>query len=208
MTTTTIEPDDTSPIAKTATEERCAECGKLLTPGDRVAAGDRLFCASCHERLRLELATAVQAMSEDINYVNATIGALLGAAVGVAAWWGFTATTKWSIGLIAIGLGWAVGWGTVRFAGGKRSRELQVLSAGVAVAGWIAASYLVNMTFLNRGFAAQGEGFRLAFPPASIEQAVAVISAGFGVMDVVFLAIMVWEAWKFPRPLRLPSAAA
>ena len=198
--TTTIEPR--------MSEELCAECGKVLTPGDRVPAGDRVFCASCHARLQQELVTAVQAMSEDINYVNAAIGALLGAVVGVVAWWGFTAATKWSIGLIAIGLGWAVGWGTVRFAGGKRSKELQVLSLAVATAGWIAATYLVNMTFLNRGFAAQGEAFRLAFPPASIDQAVAVISAGFGIMDVVFLAIMMWEAWKFPRPIQLPPSAA
>jgi hypothetical protein len=30
---------------------------------------------------------------------------------------------------------------------------------------------------------------------------------GFGIMDVVFLAIMVWEAWKFPRPLVIPPTS-
>lgn len=191
--------------AFTASEERCAECGKLLTPGDRVPAGDRVFCASCHARLRQEVETAVQAMSEDVNYVNAGIGALLGAIVGVLAWWGITVATHWSIGLIAIGLGWAVGWGTVRFAGGKRSRGLQVLSTAVAAAGWVAASYLVNMTFINRALVSQGEDARVTFPPVSFEMIAAVLSAGFGIMDVVFLAIMMWEAWKFPRPIRLPT---
>jgi hypothetical protein len=35
-----------------------------------------------------------------------------------------------------------------------------------------------------------------------------VIKAGFGLMDVVFLAIAVYEAWKLPRPPALPPDAA
>lgn len=184
-------------------EERCAECAKLLSPGDRVAAGDRVFCSSCHAMLRQQLETAVRAMSEDINYANAALGAVLGGAVGVLVWWGFTVATHWSIGIIAIGLGWAVGWGTVRFAGGKRSRGLQILSATVACASWVVASYLVNMTFINKAFAEQGDATRVPFPPTSPELAGRVLAAGFGIMNVVFLAIMAWEAWKFPRPIRL-----
>jgi hypothetical protein len=34
------------------------------------------------------------------------------------------------------------------------------------------------------------------------------MKSGFGIMDVVFLAIMVWEAWKFPRPIALPQGPA
>lgn len=189
-------------------EEHCAECGKLLAANDRVAAGDRVFCTSCHAMLRQQIETAVSAMSEDINYVNATLGAVVGGAAGVTLWWGITVTTHWSIGLIAVALGWAVGWGTVQFSGGKRSQGLQVLSAAVACVSWVVASYLVNMTFINRNFAEKGDTFRVPFPPTSLDMAAKVIGAGFGVMDVVFLAIMAWEAWKFPRPLRLAPPAA
>ena len=195
-------------LTPAVSQETCAQCGKVLSEGDRVAAGDRVFCVSCHAALRQELQTAFQAMSEDINYPNAALGAALGGAVGVLVWWGFTAATGWSIGLIAIGIGWAVGWGTVRFSGGKRSQGLQVLSALVACASWVAASYLVNMTFINREFAKGGDAFRVPFPPPSLEVAGKVLGAGFGIMDVVFLAIMVWEAWKFPRPIRLPPPIA
>jgi hypothetical protein len=192
----------------TVAVEHCAQCNKFITPADRVAAGDRVFCRTCHEALRMELETAVTAMSEDVPYASALVGALLGGAVGVAAWWGFTVATKWSIGLIAIGVGYAVGWGTVRFAGGKRSRGLQILSAAVALLSWVAASYLVNMTFVNRSFAAKGDAFRLGVLPASFDQLIQVLSVGFGLMDVVFLAIMVWEAWKAPRPVHLPARPA
>lgn len=198
--------EETTPA--TTHVEHCAQCNKLITPGDRVAAGDRVFCRSCHESLRMELESAVRAMSEDIPYGSAALGAVLGGAVGVLVWWGFTVATKWSIGIIAIGVGWAVGWGTVRFAGGKRSQHLQMLSAGVALLSWVAASYLVNMTFVNRAFAEKGDAFRLGLVPASLDQFIRVLGAGFGIMDVVFLAIMVYEAWKFPRPYRLPAPTA
>ena len=189
--------------------ERCAQCDKLITPDDRVATGDRVFCRHCYEQLRMELETAAQAMSEDINYGNALLGAVLGGIVGVLVWWGFTAATKWSLGLIAVGVGWAVGWGTVRFAGGKRSRGLQILSATVAVASWTVANFLVNATFVNHSLAEKGDAVRVGIPPESLDLFIRVVSVNFGIMDVVFLAIMVWEAWKFPRPLlRVPARVA
>ena len=201
-----MAPDEVSmPPTTGAPEERCAECGKLLSAVDRVAAGDRVFCTSCHAMLRQQIEGAVQAMGEDINYANAALGALLGGAVGVLGWWGITVATGWSIGLIAVGLGWAVGAGTVRLSGGKRSQGLQILSATVACASWVVASYLVNMTFINRALAKQGDATRVPFPPTSLEMVGTVLGAGFGFMDVVFLAIMVWEAWKRPRPIRLAS---
>jgi len=192
----------------TATVERvetCAECGKLLSSGDRVEAGGKVFCSSCHAMLREQLATAVRAMSEDINYPSAAFGAVLCGLGGVMVWWGVTVVTHWSLGIVAVGVGWAAGWGTLRFSGGKRSQSLQMLSAGVAAGCWVLASYLVNMTFINKSLAEANETFRVPFPPVSLEMFVDVMKSGFGIMDVVFLAIMVWEAWKFPRPIALPQ---
>ena len=188
--------------------ETCAECGKLLSPGDRVAAGDKVFCSSCHAMLREQLTTAVRAMSEDINYPTAAFGAVLCGLGGAMVWWGVTVASGWSLGIVAVGVGWAAGWGTLRFSGGKRSQSLQVLSASVAAGCWVLASYLVSMTFINKSLAAANESFRVPFPPASLEMFVDVMKSGFGIMDVVFLAIMVWEAWKFPRPIALPQAPA
>ena len=74
-------------------EETCAQCGKVLSANDRVEAGDRVFCRSCYASLRAELEQAVHVMSTDINYVNASIGAILGGIAGATAWWGFTVLT-------------------------------------------------------------------------------------------------------------------
>lgn len=188
--------------------ETCAQCGRSLGPGDRVAAGDKLFCRSCYASLRAELQQAVGEMSSGINYVNGAIGAVLGGAAGALLWWGFTVVTKISLGLVALAIGFFAGLGAVKFAGGKRSGALQAISIGAALASYLVASYLVNMTFANQALAKQGDAFRVAFPPQSLDLFVRVLSLGFGMMDLVFLAIVVYEAWKIPKPLALPPDAS
>jgi len=195
-------PGGTEPV------ENCAECGKGLTPEDRVAAGGKLFCRTCHAALRQQLVDAAHAMSADIPYPTAALGALACGVAGAGLWWGITVLSGWSLGIVAIAVGWAVGWGAVTFSGGKRAPGLQWMSASIAAFCWVLASYVVNRTFINRALAEEGRVFQVPLVPDSLEQLGRVLSVGFGIMDVVFLAIMVWEAWKFPRPLRLPEQPA
>ena len=68
------------------------------------------------------------------------------------------------------------------------------------------ATYLVNMTFINQQLALQGQTWKIPFPPPNLDVLYRVIAVGFGFMDVVFLAIVGWEAWIIPRPIRLPEA--
>lgn len=182
----------------------CARCATSLTPQARVDAGDRSFCRPCFEQLEAELRAGVAASQSDIPYAAALAGALLGGAAGALVWWGFTVLTGIAFGLVAVAIGFLVGHGARRFAGGKRSRGLQLLSVAVALPSFLVASYLVNMTFINRALAEQHDPTRLAFPPSSFSLFLRVIGMGFGIMDVVFAAITLWEAWKIPAPLVLP----
>ena len=70
---------------------------------------------------------------------------------------------------------------------------------------FVIASYLVNMTFINAELERQGNAMRVPFPPSDVPQFVAVVSAGLGIMDLVFLGILVWQAWVIPRPPQIPS---
>jgi hypothetical protein len=194
-----------SDTADTLPADACAQCGKPLAGDDRVVAGDRSFCRACYETLFQELQRSVAALSTDINYPMAAIGAVLGGIAGIVLWWGLTVVTKIAFGLAAVGIGWLVGQGTVRFAGGKRSTGLQVLAVVVSVACFAVASYLVNMTFINEAWARQGMAERIPFPPPSFEAMVRIVSLGFGVMDAVFVGILVWQAWVIPRAPRLPE---
>jgi hypothetical protein len=194
--------DDT---ANTPPADACAQCGKELAPDDRIGAGDRFFCRSCYETLFQELQRSVQGLTTDVNYPMAALGAVLGGAAGVVLWWGITVATKVSFGLAAVAIGWLVAQGAVRLAGGKRSTGLQVLAVLVSIASFVVASYLVNMSFINEELARRGLEQRVPFPPASFEGLLHVVSLGFGLMDTVFLGILVWQAWSIPRPPRLPD---
>ena len=189
-------------------QETCAQCGKVLSPNDRIASGDRVFCRSCYASLRAELERAVHVMSTDINYVNAAVGAVLGGVAGALVWWGFTVLTHISFGLVAIVIGFLVAKGAVLFSGGKRSKGLQGLSMVVSLVSFACASYLVNMTFINKALAERGDSNRLGFPPESLEMFQRVAMADAGIMDLVFLAIVLYEAWRIPRPIALPPPTA
>jgi hypothetical protein len=198
---------DANPSAAAPTATRCARCQALLTESDRVAAQDRFFCRTCYEILKLQLRTTVTSMSDNVNYPMALLGAVLGGVAGVLAWWGFTVLTKIGFGLIAVGIGFLVGHGAARGAGGKRSVGLQVLAVVVGAVSFLVAAYLVNMTFINHVLAEKGQAFRVPFPPASPGMFYNVLAVNFGVMKLVFLAIVVYEAWIIPRPIKLAPPA-
>jgi hypothetical protein len=184
-------------------EVRCAECGSVLQPGqDREVTEGGVFCRHCFEGLTAQLQHVALAQGQDINYGAAIAGGVAGAALGALVWWGFTVLTNVAFGLVAVVIGVAVGKGVVMATGGKRHLHLQLLSATIAVLGYFYATYLVNRTFIHRAYAKQGETAVLPLLPEP-QFFFRVVSLGFGLMDLVFLAIVVYEAWRIPAPLRL-----
>jgi hypothetical protein len=187
-------------------EIRCAECGSVLAEGqDREATEGGVFCRHCFEGLTFQLQQVLEAQGQDINYAAAVAGGLVGAALGAVVWWGFTVVTHVAFGLVAVLIGVGVGKGVVMATGNRRHRNLQVLSATIAIAGYCYATYLVNRTFIHRAYAEKGEAVLLPLlpDPGFFFQ---VLRMGFDVMDLVFLAIVVYEAWKIPSPLVLAPA--
>ncbi|MCP3977916.1 MAG: hypothetical protein GY716_01115 [bacterium] len=147
---------------------------------------------------------AIAAQGEGINYPMALVGGLAGAALGVAVWWGFTVLTNIAFGLVAIVIGFATGKGVMILSGHKRHVNLQVLAIAISIAGFAYASYLVNRSFILEALAADGQAVALPLiPPPDLFYNV--ISAGFRAMDLVFLAIVIYEAWKIPAPIRVPT---
>src|SRR5215467_11467816 len=201
---------DANASTTAAVAVRCARCQSALGESERVPAGDRVFCRTCSDIVKLQTRTGVAAssslLSDSINYPFAAAGAILGGAVGALAWWGVTVLTHIGFGLVAVVIGPLVGHGTLRFAGGKRSMGLQVLAVVVGTVSFLVAVYLVNMTFINEALAQRGDAMRVGFPPRGLAMLYHVIAANFGVMKLVFLGIIVYEAWFIPRPIKLPAA--
>ena len=166
------------------------------------ATEDAVFCRPCFDKLTAQVERAVAEQGRDINYPMALAGGLAGAAIGVLVWWGFTVLTSIAFGLVAIVIGITVGMGVSMLAGGKRHLNLQLMSVGIAAAAYFYASYLVNRTFIQRAYAEEGEQLLLPLLP-DLGLLVEIVKLDFGIMDLVFLAIVVYEAWRRPGPLKL-----
>lgn len=181
----------------------CQQCGRTLQEGEpRHETDEGAFCPNCYQQLRAQVESAVADQGRDINYFAAGVGGLVGAVVGAVAWWGFTIVTEIAFGLVAIVIGVAVGKGVVLASGGKRGVGLQIMSVGLSAVSFFYASFLVNRTFLNRALEAQEDALTLPLLP-SLETMIDVIGLDFGIMDVVFLAIVLWQAWAIPKPMTL-----
>ena len=182
---------------------RCSECNSTLTEGqDRETTEDAVFCRPCFNNLTAQLHQAAAEQGQNINYSMAVAGGLAGAAIGVLVWWGFTVVTNISFGLVAVVIGFAVGKGVVMFSGHKRSQGLQITSVIISTLGFVYASYLVNRTFVLNALAERGEEVVLPWIPGP-EILFKVLQLNFGFMNVVFLAIVIYEAWKIPAPFRI-----
>jgi hypothetical protein len=80
------------------------------------------------------------------------------------------------------------------------------LAVVVGTVSFLVAVYLVNMTFINEVLAQRGDAMRVSFPPKGLAMFYHVIAANFGIMKLVFLGIIMYEAWFIPRPIKLPAA--
>lgn len=194
--------------APPAAAARCAGCGTSLFESMKQAkSGGQTFCEPCFNNLRAKAEQAIALQSSDVNYGMGALGALVGGAVGSVAWWGFTVMTEIEFGLVAIVIGLAAGKGAVLFTGGKRSRGLQIISAACTAVAFFYASYLVNRSFAMQAMAQNGEQITLPLLPDP-GTLVWVLGLNFGMFEVLFLGIAVYEAWKLPAPLRLARASS
>jgi hypothetical protein len=190
-------------VAAEPTVANCAECGTKIEPGmDHEVTDNGTFCRPCYNNLVAQIQRSVAAQSENINYPMAFVGALGGAALGVLAWWGFTVLTQVAFGLVAIVIGIAVAKGAVFLSGNKRSRGLQGMSILISCLAFFYANYLVTRSFVHKAFEEEGvEGVLPLLPDLSTF--VEVTQLSFSPIDLVFLAIVIYEAWKIPAPIPL-----
>ena len=184
-------------------ELRCSQCASAFADGqDRETTDDGVFCRPCFDGLTAQIRQVVAAQGTDINYTNAVVGGLAGALIGILAWWGFTVVTKISFGLVAVVIGFMVGKGIVMLTAGKRHLNLQIIAVVISALSYFYASYLVNRTLIQRAYLERGEEVVLPLLPAP-GLLYEVVAIDFGLFDLVFLALVVFQAWKMPAPIEL-----
>jgi hypothetical protein len=182
-------------------QTRCLECDCPVTPADDCEVTHRgVFCRACFSRLAAQLHQLVRQHSPNIHYPTALVGALSGAAVGVAVWWGFTVLTNIQFGLVAVVIGFAVAKGLLTATRGRRSRPLQLMGVAVSALAYFYANYLVARTVLITAYPQFAEMLSL-WPHPAIFMEVTVDS--FNLFALLFLAIVLWQTWQATKPATL-----
>ncbi len=125
-----------------------------------------------------------------------TLVGLLTALLGALVWGGVVAATKYQLGIIAVGIGMAVGYVMARTA--RPLPALAPVGALLAVIGCVAGDLFSDVIFQARFEQVPlGEALQLtASHPTLARQ---IFTDHFAALDVVFWAIAAWAAF---RPLR------
>ena len=61
---------DATPSTTTPSATRCGRCQAALNESERVTAGDRVFCRTCYDILKLQLRTGVAAGAKRGGHVR------------------------------------------------------------------------------------------------------------------------------------------
>jgi len=179
----------------------CRQCEQAFEPDADMEVTDQgAFCRTCFNELAGEVEQLVRQQSQGISFTAAVIGGTAGAVVGALVWWGFTVVTNIQFGLVAIVIGITVAKGMLFATGGRRSRELQVLSAGIAAGAYFYADYLVKRTFILERSPEYARTLTV-FPEPAVFFNVARVT--FDMFTLIFLAITVYQAWRLVEPFKI-----
>jgi hypothetical protein len=123
----------------------------------------------------------------------------LAALVGAGIWTAFVELTGWKVGLVAVGIGFLVGY-AISLAGGSH-RYLPAFGALLSLAGCLAGDLLIDAREVAKAFDADTMTVagRMATSPDLLW---AVFRAGFGILDLVFWAIAAHQGWRIVAAAR------
>jgi hypothetical protein len=139
-----------------------------------------------------EHAGGLAALRDGQRFGPAVPAGLLAAVGGALLWALFTYLTNTQLGLIAVAIGALVGY-AIRKAGHGVDRKFGLLGAACAALGWALGTILCDVAFLAKE--AQQPFFLVVGRLGANEAASLALSAADG-MDLLFLAIAVWEGYR------------
>ncbi len=130
--------------SKANIEVSCAQCGKKGTTSEFFTyqgkdGTDVHLCAECRNKVNQSL----EAESKNVKTGRAFMLGLLGAILGAVAWYYITVSTDTEYGIVAIGLGYLVGYAVFYGAGQRRAHKLQIMSAILTLISVFIAKYYI-----------------------------------------------------------------
>ena len=134
------------------------------------------------------------------NFGRAVPAALAAAIVGAGLWALVVYVTSMKLGLVVIAIGVLIGY-AVRTAGHGRSQQFAILGGASAAFSWALGTVLCDVAFVAKD---AGIPFVDALGRLGLSGGFSLALRAADGMDLLFLAIAVWEGYKFSR-LRGPA---
>jgi hypothetical protein len=186
----------------------CAECLEAIAPGTEVTLRARgpdgsplVVCDACAANLEARYQTE----TEQPDVVHGVLLGLILGFVGAIVWFGILATTGWEMQVISLGLGYVVGWGVKRGAGGKRGRKLQWLAVAATLVVMVFTEYLIGRYAVSRMLVEQGyPSLPLLVRPDRMLAVLITMLSNVTTLALWGFAFLV--AWTMPRRQRLQRA--
>lgn len=129
------------------------------------------------------------------NFALAVPAGLAAAVVGATLWAVFVYATGTELGLIAVAVGALVGL-AIRKIGNGIDIQFAILGAVCAAFGWALGMILCDLAFLAKE---AGRPFLDVASTLGIGDSISLMFQAGSPMDLLFLAIAVWEGWKLSR---------
>ncbi len=133
----------------------------------------------------------------DSDILRAAVFGLGAAIVGAIVWNKITYHTGYELGLIAVGVGWAVGGAVAAGARGQRGRSLQVMGALLACFAMLLGQALILMDHARDSLGMEGlaQSSVALFIFCMLLVPRVLIDTPF---TLLFIALGIWEGWRIP----------
>ncbi len=146
----------------------------------------------------MKLNQLMEQRKDEQNLGAGVVAGIVAAALGAAIWAGVTVVTERQLGLMAIGIGFLVGFAVRHFGKGMDS-VFGVLGGALAIIGCLAGNLLTSCVFI-----AQAEKMEVleVLSQISPEVALELMQLTFSPIDLLFYGIAVYSGYKLAfRPL-------
>ena len=144
-------------------------------------------------------------VAEEERYTGSALGpgiagGLIAAVVGGFIWGLIVILSEYEIGIAAWGIGFIVGFGVVRFAGGAKGTPLQVVAVVSSVLGIVIGKYISYAYFFKQAVSDRFDVDISYFDSEIFRAFRENLGDVFGGFDLIWAGLAVVTAWKLTRP--------
>lgn len=131
-------------------EINCAGCNTIVSTANAYCFEDKqgndiYYCEECKKNID----QALEAETKNPNIIGAILFGLLAGVVSGAIWCAIAYFTGYTIGYVAIAVGFLIARGVILGSGNKRGFSLQLISAVIALVTILSATYMTYVISLN-----------------------------------------------------------